>query len=105
MNWIPVIFSMTASAYLTTALTYTFIWWRQRDAWAYLLFALAALGAAALAACDMLQMLAKDAAQFSSGVRWEQLSLWALILPLMGFVRLYLRAGRMWLLWSVCGLR
>jgi two-component system sensor kinase FixL len=105
MNWIPVIFSMIASAYLTTALTYTFIWWRQRDAWAYLLFALAALGAAALAACDMAQMLAKDPAQYSSGVRWEQLSLWALILPLTGFVRLYLRAGRTWLLWSICGLR
>jgi two-component system sensor kinase FixL len=105
MNWIPVIFSMTASAYLTTALTYTFIWWRQRDAWAYLLFALAALAAAALAACDMAQILAKDPAQLSSGVRWGQLALWALVLPLAGFVRLYLRAGRTWLLWSICGLR
>jgi two-component system, LuxR family, sensor kinase FixL len=96
---------MTASAYLTTASICAFIWWRQRDAWGHLLFALAALGAAALAACEVAEMLASTPAQFSSAIRWGQLSAWLVIVPLAGFARLYLRAGRTWLLWSVCVLR
>jgi hypothetical protein len=42
MSWVTVIFSMTASACLTLSLIYLFIWWRQKDDWANLLFALAA---------------------------------------------------------------
>jgi two-component system, LuxR family, sensor kinase FixL len=105
MSWVTVIFSMTASACLTTALIYAFIWWRQRDAWAYLLFAVAALATAAFAFCDLAEMRAETPAEFGAAVRWAQVSLWAVILSLAGFVRLYLRAGRLWLLWSVCALR
>lgn len=105
MNWVTVVFSMTASACLTTALIYGFIWWRQRNQWAYLLFALAALSTAVFAFCDLAEMLAQTPAQYGAAVRWAQVSLWAVILSLAGFVRLYLRAGRLWLLWSVCGLR
>jgi two-component system sensor kinase FixL len=105
MSWITVIFSMTASAYLTTASIYAFIWWRQRDAWAHLLFSVAALAAAAFVWCDLAEMHAELPAQFGSAIRWAQLSLWVMVLALAGFVRLYLRAGRIWLLGSVCVLR
>jgi two-component system sensor kinase FixL len=105
MSWVTVIFSMTASACLTTALIYFFIWWRQRAAWAYLLFAAAALATAGFAFCDLAEMHAQSPAQFGAAVRWAQVSLWAAIVSLAGFVWLYLRAGRRWLLWSVIALR
>src|SRR5271170_1885493 len=105
MSWITVIFSTVASSYLTTALIYAFIWWRQRDAWAHLLFALAALAAAAFVWCDLAEMRAESPAQFASAMGWAQVSLWVVILALAGFVRLYFRAGRLWLLWTVCVLR
>jgi two-component system sensor kinase FixL len=105
MSWVTVIFSMTASACLTTALIYFFIWWRQRGAWAYLLFATAALSTAAFAFCDLAEMHAQSPAQYGDAGRWAQLSIWAVILSLAGFVWFYLRAGRRWLLWTVCGLR
>ena len=105
MNGMTVIFSMTASAYLTTALICAFIWCRQRDAWAHLLFALAALAAAAFVWCDFAQMHAESPAQFASALRSAHLAVWVITLSLAGFVRLYLHAGRTWLLWSVCGLR
>jgi two-component system, LuxR family, sensor kinase FixL len=105
MSWVTVIFSMTASACLTMALIHGFIWWRQRDSWANLLFMLAAIGTAALAGCDLAAMRAESPAQFASAIRWEQLSAWVIFLPLAGFVRLYLRAGRTWLLWTICCLR
>jgi len=86
MNWVTVIFSMTASACLTTALIYFFIWWRQRGAWAYLLFAMAAFATAAFAFCDLAEMQARSPAEYGAAVRWAQLSLWAVILSLAGFV-------------------
>lgn len=105
MSWVTVIFSMTASACLTMALIHGFIWWRQRDAWANLLFMLAAIGTAAYAGCDLLGLRAESPTQFAATIRWAHVAVWVIILPLAGFVQLYLRAGRIWLLWSVCALR
>ncbi len=105
MSWDVVVFSMTASASLTMALIYGFIWWRKRDDWANLLFTLAALGTAALAWCDLVLMHADSPAQFASAIRWAQVSFCVIILSLAGFVRLYLGAGRTWLLWTVFALR
>ena len=38
-------------------------------------------------------------------LRWAHAPAWVLIVSFVGFVRLYLRAGRLWLAWTVCGLR
>jgi two-component system, LuxR family, sensor kinase FixL len=105
MSWITVIFSMAVSACLTIALIYGFIWWRQRDAWAYLLFALAAIGTAAFTGFDLVGIHAASPAQLGSSIRWAHVSIWVITLSLAGFVRLYLHAGRTWLFWTVCGLR
>src|SRR5271168_3618257 len=101
MSWVTVIFSMTASACLTVSLIHVFIWWQQRDSWANLLFALAALGAAAFAWSDLAAAHAISAAQFSAAVGWMQVTTWVFILALAGFVRLYLGAGKGRLLWAV----
>jgi two-component system, LuxR family, sensor kinase FixL len=105
MSWDVVVFSMTASASLTMAMIYGLIWWRNRDDWANLLFTLAALGTAALAWSDLALMHADSPARFASAIRWAQFSFCVIILSLAGFVRLYLRAGRTWLLWIVIVLR
>jgi two-component system, LuxR family, sensor kinase FixL len=105
MSWITVIFSMIASACLTMALLYGFLWARRREAWVNLLFAITCLGTAVSAGFELLQMRADSPAQFAFAIRWEHVSVWAAMLALVGFVRLYLRAGRTWLLWTVCGLR
>jgi two-component system, LuxR family, sensor kinase FixL len=105
MNWDVDIFSMTASASLTMALIYGFIWWRRRDEPANLLFALAALGTAALAWCDLALMHSESPERFASAIRWAQVSFCIVSLSLAGFVRLYLRAGRTWLLWAIIVLR
>jgi signal transduction histidine kinase len=105
MSWVTVIFSMTASACLTLALIHVCIWWQQRNAWASLLFALTAIGTAAAAACNLALLHADSPAQFAFSLRWLQLAFSVAFFALAGFVRLYLRAGRMWLLWVACGLR
>jgi two-component system, LuxR family, sensor kinase FixL len=105
MSWVTVIYSMTASACLMLALIYGFIWWRQRDAWVDLLFALAAVATAAVAWFDLAILRASSPAEMVSAIRWLHLPHWMLILSLAGFVRLFLEAGRAWLFWTACGLR
>ena len=96
---------MSASVCLTLALIHYFIWWQQRNAWANLLFTLAAVGTAAFAGCELAMMRAGTPSAFGSTMRWAHVSVWVIFVSLVGFVRLYLRAGRPWLGWSVCALR
>src|SRR5689334_4384292 len=104
MSWITVIWSMTASACLTLALMNFFIWCRQRDAWANLMFALMAIGTAAIAGFELAMMRAQTTASFSLALRWLHVPTWVVVMSLAWFLRLYLNAGRTWLLWSICGL-
>lgn len=105
MSWVTIIFTAAASACLTLALIYGLMWWRQRDEWARLLFALASIGTAALAWQDLLVNFARTPAQYNAVNLWSGVSVWIIVVSLAGFVRLYLSAGRMWLLWTVFGLR
>ena len=105
MSWVTVIWSMTASACLTLALMHGFVWYKQREAWANLLFAVVAVTTAAIAGFELAMMQAATTASFGSALRWLHVPAWVLILSLVGFVRLYLRAGRPWLAWTVVGVR
>jgi two-component system, LuxR family, sensor kinase FixL len=105
MMWTTVVYSITASACLTLGLIHALIWWRQRDAWPNLLFAVAAIGTAAFTACDLAAQLATSPAQYALAVRYAHLALWVGIIPLSIFVRFQFRAGRIWLLCTFCALR
>ena len=96
---------MTASACLTLALISALVWWRDRGAWANLMFALAALGTAGYVWCNLAILKAASVADLDLAVTWNQVTFWLMFLSLAGFVKLYLSAGRTWLLWSICGLR
>ena len=50
-------------------------------------------------------MRADTPAEFGLALRWIHIPIWVIIVSLVGFVRLYLRAGRPWLAWTVCGVR
>ena len=105
MSWVTIIWAMIASACLTLALVHVLVWWRRRDARDNLLFALSAVATAAFAGCELWMMRAETPEAFGMAMRWTHVPAWVLIVSLVGFVRLYLRAGRLWLAWTVCGLR
>jgi two-component system, LuxR family, sensor kinase FixL len=105
MSWVTVIWAMIASACLTLALVHGLVWWRRREAQANLLFALTAFAAAVFAGCELWIMRAETPDAFGMAVRWAHVPATVLIVSLVGFVRLYLRAGRLWLAWMVCGVR
>src|SRR5437763_453041 len=81
------------------------VWWKQRKGWVHLLFSCGALAAGAIAGFELMSMRAETTLQYGALLRWAHLPVWILIVSVVWFVRFYLRAGRLWLAWSICGLR
>src|SRR6059036_1121978 len=105
MSWITIVWSMNAAACLTLAGIYLLVWCKQRQDWAHLLFSCTAVAAAAIAAFELAMMHAQTVGRYEALLRWIHVPVWVLVVSFVGFVRLYLRAGRPWLAWSICGLR
>jgi signal transduction histidine kinase len=105
MSWITIVWSINAGACLTLAAIYFVLWCKQRKSWMHLVFSCSAVAVAALTGFELALLRAQTAEQYGVIARWAQLPVWVLVVSLVVFVRLYLRAGRPWLAWSVCGLR
>ena len=105
MNWVAVIWSVGVGACLTLAVINLVVWWNDRTARANLAFSVLAVAVAALAALELALMWARTPEQFGTVARWIHVPAWVIVVSLVVFVRLYLRAGRPWLAWAVVGLR
>jgi PAS domain S-box-containing protein len=105
MSWVTLLWSMDAALCFTLAGIYLLVWFKQREGWEHLLFSCSALAAGVIAGFELTSMRAETTAQYGAVLRWAHLPVWVLIVSVVWFVRLYLRAGRPWLAWSICGLR
>jgi len=105
MSWVTLLWSMDSAFCFTLAGIYLLVWFKHREAWENLLFSCSALAAGAIAGLELATMRAETTAQYGALLRWAHLPVWMLIVSVVWFVHLYLRAGRRWLVWSVCGLR
>ncbi len=105
MSLITILWSMSAAACLTLAAINFMVWFKDRKALANLLFSLFATGTATFAFCELRMMRAATPAEFATVLKWAHIAVWLLVVSLVGFVRFYLKAGRPWLAWIVCGLR
>lgn len=105
MSWVTVIWSIGAGACLTVALINFVVWCNDRAARANLVFAVMATAVAVLATLELAMMRAETPAQFGIALRWLHVPAWVIVASLVSFVRLYLRAGRRWLAWTIVGVR
>src|SRR5882724_12645562 len=105
MNWVAVIWSMGGGVCLILALMHIVVWWNDRVARANLVFSVMAIAVAAFAVLELALMRAETPGQFGMAVRWMHVPAWVVVVSVVGFVRLYLRAGRRWLAWAVVGVR
>jgi PAS domain S-box-containing protein len=105
MNLVTIIWSMVASACLTLAVMNLLVWFKERTAWSYLLISVMAAGTAGIAFCELFMMLAATPAEFGRVVWWAHIPVWMVVVSLVLFVRLYLRSGRVWLAWTIIGMR
>ena len=81
------------------------VWWKQQESWPHLLFSCSAIAAAAIALIERAMVHGETVGQYAALVRWIHVPVWVLTLSFVAFVRLYLRAGRRSLAWSIYGLR
>ena len=105
MSWVTVIWSVGGGACLTLAFLQFIVWWKDRGARANLVFSILAIAVAIFAALELALMRAETHEQFGTALRWMHVSAWVMIAATVGFVRLYLKAGRKWLAWTVIGIR
>jgi PAS domain S-box-containing protein len=105
MSWVTVVWSIGAGACLMLAFLQFIVWWKDRAARANLVFAVGAVAVAAFAGLELALMRAETPAQFSTVARWIHVPGWVLIVSIVAFVRLYLKAGRRWLAWTVVAVR
>jgi|GEM_PF-2153795 len=105
MNWVEIIWSMTAATCLTLAGVHLLVWLRARTSWVNLLFASSAVSVAVIAGFELTLMHSHSTAQFGTVQRWMHVPFWVLVVSLVWFLRLYLGMGRIWLAWTICGLR
>jgi two-component system, LuxR family, sensor kinase FixL len=105
MSWVTALWSMNAAACLTLAGFYLAIWCKQRQRPMYLLLSCSAIAAAAISAFELWMLNSRTVDQYQQLVRWIHVPAWVLALSFVAFVRLYLHAGRAWLIWSIYGLR
>ena len=96
---------MSASACLTLAGIHFLVWSRNRTAWTNLFFCLLAIATAAWTFCELWMMRADTPVEFATVLKWGHVAVWLIIVSLVVFVRFFLRAGRPWLAWIICGLR
>src|SRR5262245_32993955 len=102
ISWIVVAWSFIAAASLLLALIHFVVWLRQHDQYGHLLFSALALSAATFAGFELLLMRASTPAAYAELLKWAHIPLAAFILSIVGFVRLYLGTGRLWLAYTTC---
>ena len=93
MSWVTIIWSMNAAACLTLAGLHLLIWFNHRRGWNHLLFVSSALAAAALAGFELAAMRAATTTQYGNFMRWAHVPFTVLVISIVWFLRLHLRAG------------
>ena len=105
MNWVQIAWMMMIAASLMLGVVHLFVWQKQRSQYAHLLFFVLAVSAAAYGAFELARMRADTPAGLAALARWSHVPLAMVIISIVGFVRLYFDAGRLWLAYAVIGCR
>ena len=105
MSYITILWSSCAAAALLLALLHGLAWIYDRRAHANLAFVVAAISLSAGAVLELGTLHAQTPAQWGNLIWWEQFAVFGSVVGIALFLRLYLRAGRTWLLGSLIALR
>jgi two-component system sensor kinase FixL len=105
LSYVTVVWSTIAAGGLLLAVVHFSRWALDRDARADLTFAVLALSFVGVAFFELGGMQARSATEWGMWLRWYHVPLFGLAVGTAAFIRLYLDAGRRWLLWAFVGVR
>jgi two-component system, LuxR family, sensor kinase FixL len=105
LSYVTMLWSMVAAAALVLGSMQALVWSKDRQARAGLVFAVLAFSLAAVAFTELRMMHAQSPEEWGRWVRWCHVPLFCLIVSAFLFVRLYLNAGRWWLIGVIVAVR
>ena len=105
MSPVTIIWSMIASACLTLAGIHLMVWFYNRKLWDRMALVLMTLATAWMARVELRMMKAPTPELFATALRWQHPPILLIFVTIVAFVRLHLRAGRLWLAWLAVGAR
>ncbi len=105
LSWVTAAWSGAISASLTLALVNLVVWARDRTSRSHLLFATASVANAVLGVLELGIMRATLPDRMAVLMKWAHVPFLITFCGLVGFVRLYLDAGRPWLAWAAVATR
>ena len=105
MGLVTIIWSVAAGAALVLGLVHALVWGYDRRARGNLAFAIAALGLAVGAIFEMQMLHAASPQEWGEWVWWMHIPYFLVVSGMAVFLRLYLGAGRLWLLATFIALR
>jgi two-component system, LuxR family, sensor kinase FixL len=105
MSHVITLWLLVAAASLMLAVIHALIWLYDRQARANLAFAMVSLGLAGIVWVELGMMYSPTADEWGQWVRWYQVPHLVHIVAMLAFVRLYFGTGRLWLMWTIIGLR
>ena len=105
MSLVTIIWSVAAGAALVLGLVHALVWGYDRRARGNLAFAIAALGLAVGAIFEMQMLHAASPQEWGEWVWWMHIPYFLVVSGMAVFLRLYLGAGRLWLLATFIALR
>ncbi len=91
---------MNAAASLSFALMYFVVWLHRRKDWSLALFFCSAISVSVIAMMELASMRTTTPEQYMTLLRWAHVPFCMMVISLVWFVVLYLRAGRLWLAWT-----
>ena len=104
MSTLTVAWSMCAAASFMLAVMHLLFWVVRRRALVYLLSALMAFAAGAGAMLELAMMRADSVAAYSALMRWENLAVFLLLVPMVWFIYAHFGTARRWLALTISGL-
>lgn len=105
MSLVTFTWAGAASAALLLALVHAAIWLFDRQRYASLALAAAALSLVGIAVTEIGMMYSTSAAEWGRWVYWCHVPMYGLLVSVALFIRLYFGTGRLWLMWTILAAR
>ena len=105
MSWTFFIWGICGGLSLAVASIHLFTWIKSPSAKESLVFSIIAFSAAALSLGEVTLIHAQTAMAYGEILRWMHVPAGIIVVSLVWFIRLYLKAGRVWLAWLITGIR
>ena len=105
MSLVSILWPMVAATSLTLGVTHLIVWWQNRDKPERLWFFFMTVATAGMAFTELRMMNAATGGEFGYALRWNHVPVLMNFFAVIGFLMVYMRAGRPWLAGLAIGTR